>query len=166
MEMIPNAFPPPWTIPSGMDFKRVAQHSTAISVKLYTMHWPMILRFYGDQIREANPGLSDALLVRALVNLLDIADDGGLPTLDDYRYPPPDVTHPVGPKAQARKIAQAQRDAGDTPIYVLSHGYGTLEDYRARTEVAWQAAKHGMWVNRYAYLTDEKLAVLGSVTNG
>jgi len=166
MEMIPNAFPPPWTIPSGMDFKRVAQHSTAISVKLYTMHWPMILRFYGDQIREANPGLSDSLLVRALVNLLDIADDGGLPTLNDYRYPPPDIAHPVGPKAQARKIAQAQRDAGDTPIYVLSHGYGTLEDYRARTEVAWQAAKHGMWVNRYAYLTDEKLAVLGSVTNG
>ena len=68
--------------------------------------------------------------------------------------------------AEAHRIAQAQRDAGDTPIYVLSHGYGPLEDYRARTEVAWQAAKHGMWVNRYAYLTDEKLVVLGSVTNG
>lgn len=164
MEMLPNAFPPPFTIASGMDFKRVAQHSTAISVKLYTMHWPMILRFYGDQIREANPGLSDGPLVRALVNLLDIADDGGLPTLNDYRYPPPDVPHSVGPEAQARKIAQAQRDAGDTPIYVLAHGYGPLADYRARMQVAWQAATHGMWVNRYAYLTDEKLAALGEVT--
>ena len=126
----------------------------------------MILRFYGDQIREANPGLSAGPLVRALVNLLDIADDGGLPNLNDYRYPPPDVPHPVGPKAQARKIAQAQRDAGDTPIYVLAHGYGPLADYRTRMQVAWQAAEHGMWVNRYAYLTNEKLAVLGEVTAG
>lgn len=164
MEMLPNAFPPPFTIASGMDFKRVAQHSTAISVKLYTMHWPMILRFYGDQIREANPGISDGPLVRALVTLLDIADDGGLPSLNDYRYPPPDVAHSVGPQAQARKIAQAQRDAGDTPIYVLAHGYGPLADYRKRMQVAWQAATHGMWVNRYAYLTDEKLAALGEVT--
>jgi len=164
MEMLPNAFPPPFTIASGMDFKRVAEHSTAVSVKLYTMHWPMILRFYGDQIRKANPGLSDGPLVRALVKLLDIADDDGLPRLNDYRYPPPDVPHPVGARAQARKIAQAQRDAGDTPIYVLAHGYGPLADYRSRMQVAWQAAEHGMRVNRYAYLTDEKLTALGEVT--
>ena len=90
-----------------------------------------------------------------MVNLLDIADDGGLAdALNDYRYPPPDVRASGGiPNAQARKIAQAQRDAGDTRRSTcLSHGYGPLEDYRARTEVAWQAAEHGMWVNRYAYL--------------
>ena len=164
MEMMPNAFPPPWSIPSGMDFRRVAKHSTAISVKLYTMHWPMMLRFYGDQIREANPNLSSAALVRALVSWLDIADDGGLPRLDDYSYPPPDVPHPVGEKAQARKIAQAQRDAGSTPVYALAHGYGPLADFRKRIEVAHRASPHGMWVNRYAYLSDEKLRAIGEVT--
>ncbi len=163
MEMLPNAFPPPWTIASGMDYRRVAQHSTAISVKLYTMHWPMILRFYGDQIREANSGLSDRLLARALVSWLDIADDEGLPTLDDYRYPPPDVPHPVGPRAQARKIAQAQRDAGGTPVYALAHGYGPLDDFRQRLRVAHEASPHGLWINRYAYLTDRKLETIGEV---
>ena len=166
MEMLPNAFPPPWTIASGMDFRRVARHSSAISVKLYTMHWPMMLRFYGDQIRRANPGLSGALLVRALVAWLDIADDGGLPRLDDYEYPAPQVPHPVGTKAQARKIAQAQADAGDTPVYALAHGYGPLADFRKRLEVAHAASAHGMWVNRYAYLSDEKLKVIGEVAEG
>ncbi len=166
MEMLPNAFPPPFTIASGMDYRRVARHSSAISVKLYTMHWPMILRFYGDQILKANPGLSSKALVRALVRWLDIADDEGLPRLEDYTYPAPHVPHPVGPKAQARKIAQAQADAGDTPIYSLAHGYGPLEDFQKRLEVAWAASEHGMWVNRYAYLTDEKLEAIGRVARG
>lgn len=163
MELLPNAFPPPWTIVSGMDFRRVAQHSTAISCKLYTMHWPMMLRFYGDQILSANPGLSSSLLARALVRWLDIADDGGLGTVEAYSYPPPDVPHPVGSRAQARKIRQAQREAGDTPVYVLAHGYGPLEDFRRRLEVARDAGDHGYWVNRYAYLSDDKLEVIRDV---
>ncbi len=164
MQMLPNAFPPPWTIASGMDFRRVAKHSTAISCKLYTMHWPMMLRFYGDQILKANPGLSNSLLTRALVEWLDIADDQGLERLEDYNYPPPDAPHPVGSEAMARKIRQAQADAGDTPIYVLAHGYGPIDDYRRRIEVAHLAGPHGMWINRYAYLTDEKLEIIGQVT--
>ncbi len=163
MEMLPNAFPPPWTIPSGMDFRRVARVSTAISCKLYTMHWPMMLRFYGDQIMEANPGLSNQLLTKFLVRALDLADDGGFDRLEDYSYPPPDVPHPVGAKAQARKIAQAQADAGDTPVYVLAHGYGPLDDFRKRLEVARDAGKHGYWVNRYAYLHDDKLEAIREV---
>ena len=163
MELLPNAFPPPWTIPSGMDFRRVAKHSSAISCKLYTMHWPMMLRFYGDQILSANPGLSSRLLARALVRWLDIADDNGLPTVEDYSYPPPDVPHPVGPDAQTRKIHQAQRDAGDTPVYVLAHGYGPVDDFRKRLVVAREAGQHGYWVNRYGYLSDEKLDVIREV---
>ena len=123
----------------------------------------MILRFYGDQIMKAHEGLSSRLLTRALVALLDIADDEGFPDLEDCSYPPPDVPHPVGARAQARKIEQAQRAAGDTPIYVLAHGYGPLDDFRSRNEVAHRAAHYGIWVNRYAYLTDEKIETIGEI---
>ena len=99
--------PPAWT------YARAARCSAAISVKLYTMHWPMMLRFYGDALREANPGAErDALVVRALARWFDISDDGAPARLADYRYPEPEERHPVGLEAQARKIAQARADAG------------------------------------------------------
>jgi hypothetical protein len=166
LEMMPNAFPPPWTVASGFDFRRAAKHSTAVSVKLYSMHWAMMLRFYADALRKANRGLSDGLLARALVRWLDIADDDGLPSCDDYKYPEPHEPHPCGPRAMARKVAQAQRDAGQTPVYALAHGYGPVADFRKRLEVAWRAGPHGVWVNRYGYLSDEKLKVLGEVVRG
>lgn len=162
-ELMPNAFPPPFTLASGMDFARAARHSAALSVKLYTMHWPMILRFYGDALRKANPKLSDKVLVRALVRWLDIADDDGLPRLEDYGYPDPDVPHPVGAKAQARKIAEAQAEAGMVPVYALAHAYGPLDDMRARLRVAWQASRHGVWINRYGYMSDDKIRAVAEV---
>jgi hypothetical protein len=162
-EMMPNAFPPPFSLASGMDFARAAKHSTAISVKLYTMHWPMILRFWGEALRQANPKLSEKLLVRALVRWLDIADDDGLPRLEDYGYPEPNVAHPVGAKAQARKIAQAQAEAGAMPIYALAHAYGPAGDFRQRLAIAHRASKHGIWINRYGYLSDEKMKLVKEV---
>lgn len=161
MEMVPNAFPPPWSLASGFDFSRNAEHSSSVCVKLYGMHWAMMLRFYGEQLLEANPGLSEPLLARALVGLLDMADDEGHASLDDYHYPEPHEPHPIGPKAQIRKIAQAQADAGDCPIHVLAHSYGPADDFAHRIGIACQATSHGVWVNRYGYLSDEKLVALG-----
>jgi len=163
MELAPNAFPPPWSLASGMDYARAARHSSAISVKLYTMHWPVMLRFYGDALMRANPNLNDRLLTRTLVSWLDIADDEGLPSLRDYKYPEPEEPHPVGPRAQMRKIVEAQREAGRVPVYALAHGYGPVSDFRRRIAVAWQASQYGVWVNRYGYLSDEKLKVIGEV---
>lgn len=161
IELAPSAFPPPWSLASGFDFSLAAKHCDAVAVKLYGMHWAMMLRFYGEQLLAANKGLSEAALVRALVAILDIADDQGLPTLDDYRYPEPDQPHPMGDKAQVRKIAQAQADAGTCPIHVLAHGYGPIDDFRRRIRVAREASPHGFWVNRYGYLSDEKLDIIG-----
>ena len=163
MELIPNAFPPPWSLWSGMDFARVARHASAIGVKLYTMHWPVMLRFYGDVLVRANPNVNERLIARALVRWLDIADDQGLPSLRDYTYPEPDQPHPVGLRAQARKIIEAQIAAGSTPVYSLAHAYGPVADFRNRLEVAWRASQHGVWINRYGYLSDAKLRVAGEV---
>jgi hypothetical protein len=164
-ELVPNAFPPPFTIASGMDYWLAAKHSAGISVKLYTMHWPMIVRFYGDALLAANRGLSDHLLAAALVRMMDIADGPGLPRVADYSYPGPDTPHPVGREAQARKIRQAQIDAGSTPVYALVHGYGPLADFRNRLRVAWEASSGRIWINRYGYLSDAKIDAIGEVTS-
>lgn len=162
-QLMPNAFPPPFALPAGMDYARAAKHSAGISVKLYTMHWPMILRFYGDALLQANPRLSEALLAQVLARLLDLADGDGLPKLSDYRYPEPDKAHPAGAEAMARKIRQAQTESGAVPVYAIAHGYGPLADFRRRLAVAWRAGQHGIWINRYAYLSDAKLEVVREV---
>jgi len=165
MEMQPNAFPPPWSRISGFDFGLAARYSQGISVKLYGMHWAMMLRSYGDQLLAANPGISELLLVRALVTLLGIEDGEGSPNLADYRYPAPDEPHPGGDMAQASKIAQAQAAAGECPVYTLAHGYGPEDDFRRRLEIAWNASPHGVWLNRYGYLNDAKLKIVGGLAN-
>ena len=89
MELRPNAFPPPWNIFSGLDYRRVSRYSSALSVKLYTMHWPMMLRFYGDRLRQTNPGVSEPLLVKALTRLFDTGGEPAPARLEDLRYPDP-----------------------------------------------------------------------------
>ena len=166
MQLVPNAFPPPWNLVSGLHYGECLKGCSGVSVKLYAMHWAMMLRFYGDALLEANPGLSEQLLCRVLVRLLDIADDDGLPHLADYHYPEPDEAHPCGSKAVARKIRLAQLDAGaDMPVHALAHGYGPPQDFRRRLEAANEASEHGFWVNRYGYLSDEKLGIIREVSS-
>jgi hypothetical protein len=164
MELIAHAFPPPWNLVSGIDFTRSEGQVSGWCVKLYTMHWAMMLRFYADQLLAANRGLSDALFGQVLVRLLDIADDGGFAKATDYHYSEPHEPHPAGSKAMQRKIQQARREAGDTPVFALAHGYGPLEDFRRRLAAAWGASPAGIWVNRYGYLSDDKLRIIGETT--
>lgn len=163
MELRPNAFPPPWNILSGLDYGRVSPYSSALSVKLYTMHWPMMLRFYGDRLRQANPGVSEPLLVRALARLFDTGQEPAPARLEDFRYPSPEEPHPVGAAAQHRKIAQAQLQAGSTPVCTLAHAYGPTPDFRSRLQTARSASRHGFWINRYGHLSNEKLGIVGEV---
>jgi hypothetical protein len=164
MELIAHAFPPPWNLASGIDFARSNDRVSGYCVKLYTMHWAMMLRFYADELLEANHELSDQLLGQTLVRILDIADDGGLAKATDYHYSEPHEPHPAGTKAMQRKIEQARREAGGTPVYALAHGYGPVDDFRRRLVAAWDGSPAGIWVNRYGYLSDEKLRIIGEVT--
>ena len=162
--LVPGAFPPPWTALSGFSFARAASLSDAVMVKLFTMHWPMMVRAWGDALIAANPALAGRPeLPRALASLFDIVDDNGFDRLEDWRYPEPEEAHPVGAAAQARKIIEAQAEAGDTPIIALAHGYGPVEDFKQRFRVAWTASRGRTWVNRYGYLADAKLDAIGAV---
>jgi len=160
-----QTFPPPWTLLSGFDFARNGALSQGLGMKLYTMHWPMMLGFYAEALRRGNPGLDDVSLARSLVRLFDTGDAAETPARS-LRYPEPDEAHPAGDAAQARKIGAAQAEAGANPVFPIVHAYGPVDDFRRRAEVAWAASPHGIWVNRYAYLADAKLEVLGRLPRG
>ncbi len=163
-ELAANAFMPPFSYVTGLDFAAAAEHCASIAPKLYTMHWSLIIKFWGDVLLARNPGLSEELLVRALVNLLDLAEDEGHARIDDYGYPEPDEPHPIPDEPQIRKIDQVMAAAGGkTKIYALVHGYGPVDDFRRRLQLVADSPADGVWINRYGYLSDEKLDVIGEV---
>ena len=165
-ELSPNAFPPPFSLLSGMDFGRVARWADSINMKLYTMHWPLIVYFYASELLEHNANLDESITVQALAALADIEDDGRGRSLSDYRYPPPDQPHRAGDEAQRRKIRQAvAATEGRADLLPVVHGYGPLGDFTRRLKVAWEAGTPGIWVNRYCYLGPAKLDAIKALGN-
>lgn len=161
-ELIAHAFPPPLSILSGMNFARAGKHANGICVKAYTMHWLMMLRFYGDALKTANPTVNETLLTGALEHWLELSGQPGTRRLTDYRYPEPDEPHLVSDNAIAEKLTSAQR-LSSAPIFALTHGYGPLADYRRRLRVMYEASGHRVWINRYGYLSDAKLETTAEV---
>ncbi|MCF3936676.1 hypothetical protein L1787_25115 [Acuticoccus sp. M5D2P5] len=161
--LIAQAFPPPFTDLSGFDFAAASSVVSEIGVKLYTMHWPMMLRNWGDAMGDN--AVDTAALAKALVAITDTGDAPA--DLSALIYPEPDAPHPATEAAIVRKIETARAATGrDYPIAAFSHGYGPVDDVARRARAAFEAADGRMWMNRYGYLSDEKLAALGAIVKG
>ena len=132
IRLMPQSFPAPWNLVSGFDLRAVAAIPgiEAIGVKLYTMHWPMMLQAY---LGPAPQGGHPRGVGAALASLLGLADDPGTyEPVERVHYPEPDEPHPAGLRAQAHKIAIAQAEAGgDAAIYAYAHGYGPVVGLRS-----------------------------------
>jgi hypothetical protein len=152
-EAVLHAFPPPFSDITGFDFEANNQHADGIGMKLYTMHLPMILNNYGRQLLEWNPELNEQLLVTALNRWLDLADEA-LDCLADYAYPTPEMAHQISSSAQIRKIKEATSKSPKT--HTIAHSYGPVEDYGVRLNLSLENTPDGIWLNRYAYLDDQK----------
>ena len=161
LELTAHAFMPPYTKLTGLDFAEAARIADSVSPKFYTMHWSLMIKFWGDALLEANQSLDEQSLVPALVRLTDIADQPAGRRMDDYGYPHPDQPHPVPDPPQQRKLAAVRQQMGNQATLVpLVHGYGPLADVRRRLLLVMDSAADGVWINRYGYLSDEKLAAI------
>jgi hypothetical protein len=164
-ELSANAFMPPYSTITGLDFSAAAEHCHAISPKLYTMHWALMVHFWGRHLLEMNPGLDETTLVRALVNVLDLAaPEPAGETLADYAYPQPDEPHPIPDAPQRRKIQQVKQAVGGrAQVTPLVHGYGPVDDFARRFHLVAESNVDGVWINRYGYLSDAKLEAVGKI---
>ncbi|MEO8484895.1 MAG: hypothetical protein ABI585_01015 [Betaproteobacteria bacterium] len=155
----PQAFPPPFHRVSGFPLDALGGIADRVGIKLYTMHWPMLARYWARDLvgASAAPREIDAVAsaIAALFGLTDgLVADGAL-----LRYPERDDPHPVGALAQRNKIASAIDAAGRVPVVAFAHAYGPIGDVVARVGLARDAAP-AAWINRYGYLSDAKLAAL------
>lgn len=158
----PQVFPPPLSRYSGVDWEAIAGTADAVGVKLYTMHWPMMARYWARDLVGSTDARALDTVTAAMATFLGFCDDAQ-PDGAALHYPPPDIAHPVGRQAQIDKLRQAQQLAGPVPLIAFTHSYGTPSDVRQRIATAAAALGDGarLWVNRYGYLSDAKLADLG-----
>ena len=160
-EIVPITFPPPMSLITGIDFEQYAGIADAVMIKFFTMHWPLIVTNWARELKSINPALDEGLLVRALSLVFDMEDADFGSSIGDYAYPNPDQAHRAGTRAQERKIQTTNADTKQKiPVFPSVHGYGPLEDVARRFKIAWETGTSGMWINRYGYLSDEKLAML------
>ena len=162
----PQVFPGPFDQWSGTNWDALGRTSDAVGVKLYTMHWPMIARYWARDLlgSNASTAASTAALdavTEAMAEWMELLDGPPSPG-QSLTYPPPTQAHPVGANAQRRKIEVAQQQAGTLPVIAFAHAYGPTGDVMTRLEIAMQASvapggSGRVWLNRYGYLSDQKL---------
>jgi len=164
IELSANAFMAPFNLFTGLDYSQAAQCCDAISPKLYTMHWSAMIEFWGSVLLDHNASLDEKLVVRSLAHLFDIEDEVTATKVTDYGYPEPHEPHPIPDSPQARKIRQVISEVGNsTQVTTLMHGYGPLKDFVRRFKVVAGSPAHGVWINRYGYLSDKKLEAVGKI---
>jgi hypothetical protein len=164
LKLSANAFMPPLTLLTGFDFAGAGAWCDAASPKLYTMHWTVMIDFWGRQLLAHNADLDERLLVHALANLFDLGDTPPGDSLQSFHYPEPDEPHPVSDAVQRRRMASAVRQAqGQMAVTPLVHGYGPQNDFLRRFQLVADSDVDGAWINRYGYLSDAKLDGIGAL---
>ncbi len=162
MALVPQTFPPPFHLLSGFDLASAADLVQGIGVKFYTMHWPMILSDYASAM-SAGSAKSSAI-AEALVTVFGTGEQPPAGAAQ-FHYPEPDEAHTASNNAIRQKIETAQASAGSCQVYAFTHAYGPLDDVMRRARVCWEASNGNMWVNRYGYMSNEKITGFGDLVN-
>ena len=160
-----NGFAPPLSGVTGMHYGEVHRVAQATRCKLFSFHWPMMTRWWSETLLAWNPDLPEADVLRMVQAVLDFPSppDEHRRSLADYGMPRPDEPHPITMDALTRKLNQAIRQAGSATCLAYVHSYRPPEEFRRVLEAVLASDAQGCWVQRYGYLSDEKLAIMRSV---
>ena len=74
----------------------------------------------------------------------------------ELKYPAPEESHAIPASAIARKVSEFK----SAETIAIAHAYGPVDDVVSRFAAAVEATKGRVELNRYAYLSDEKIAAL------
>ena len=163
LELTAHAFMPPYSTMTGLDFTNVQAHCDFVSPKFYTMHWPLMVKFWSDWLIERNGHLDFKDVMRTVASWMELGSTSEIEErLGRYKYPKSDEEHPIPIRVQQRKLEEVRQyfSAKPASLVPLVHGYGPLEDFASRFQMVAESEVQGLWINRYGYLSDEKLAVI------
>ncbi len=156
-----QCFPPPLNEATGFDLTEAGTMADVLGVKFYTMHWPLIEADYLRALRERTD-FSPSSIASALSAILRLSPADPDRRVRDIRYPEPEEPHPADSADITAKMRAARQGVPQgTRLYGITHSYGPLEDVMRRFDAVARGAEGAVQVNRYGYLSDEKLAAIG-----
>lgn len=158
VEAIMQAFPPPLNRLSGFNTAALDGVPAEIAVKHYTMHWPMIERAYAADIAAA-AGVTEVEALRFARPLLGL-DEAPAGPVEAVVYPEPGMAHPAGTKLLRGMAQQTTQMIRTSRASIIVHGYGPCEDVLRRFDAVASVATR-LHLNRYGYLSEEKIDALG-----
>ena len=159
-----RGFAPPWSLVTGLHPGIVGRSCQEVGCKLFTFHWPMIVRWYAESLLRWNPGLAEPEVIAAVRGALDLPSrpDEHRRRLTDYGMPLPDEPHLMTAESLRRKLSQAIALAGQSGVVVSAyvHSYRPAAELAVVLRAARESGTAGIWIQRYGYLSDEKLDVI------
>lgn len=160
--MFLQCFPPPLNIATGFDLHSVAAHCDTIGVKLYTMHWPLIEANYIEWL-ASRTDFDPTRIARAVSAVLRLSARAPR-RIEDIRYPDPGEAHPCTTQDLIEKLQSARRQIPPGIQMVgVSHGYGPTEDVLRRLNATAEGTDGSVHINRYCYLSDEKINAIAGL---
>ena len=164
VELVANGWAPPFNRSSGMDYARLSGIVQSVRPKLYSFHWSALPRWYGQTLKAWNADLGESQLLTAIKEGFNLTDDIVHPTFAHYHIPGPDENHPVHPETFRQRIDEVvSQVAGRVPVFPLAHAYRPAAQWKRKVAIVRDSPADGMWVQRYCYLSDEKLRILGEI---
>ncbi|MAF10259.1 hypothetical protein CMK11_07395 [Candidatus Poribacteria bacterium] len=164
VKLVANGWAPPFNRSSGMDYAALSTTVQVVRPKMYTFHWSAMPRWYGETLLNWNPDLGEGAVIKAVKRCFDLPDDNDTPTLADYHIPGPDEEHPVHARTFRDRVQEVARQVdGRCPVMPLAHGYRPAAQWKRKLAILRDCDIEGLWVQRYCYLSDEKLGILGDV---
>jgi len=165
MELGANGWAPPFNRSSGMDYRGLADIVQTVRPKLFTFHWSALPRWYGETLLRWNPALSERQLLDALVACLDLPDAVSPRSFASYHIPAPEDDHPATPESWRAKLDEVvdqvgAGSGGRCRCYAYAHSYRSEAQWKRMVAVVRDSRVDGMWVQRYEYMNDDKLAAL------
>lgn len=163
LEVGANGFAPPWSAITGADFGKLTAVLGVARCKLFTFHWPMMTRWLGEWLLDRNPGITPGLALEAAKAVYQVPTPEGEHrlVLEEYNVPKPDEPHPIAMESLTAKLREAKAQTlPSSRLEAYIHSYRPLDEFERLLEATDAGGTDGMWIQRYGYLSDDKLDVL------
>lgn len=161
-----NGFSLPWGRMSGASYPREDNGLDSQRPKLYSFHWHMMVRWWAESMLSWNresqitPSQATAAILALFGMVLEEAPATVTP--DMFGMPGPDDSHNLTPDSYTNRIENALlAKQPQAPLMPFIHGYRSTESFASLLQAVRPYTTEGLWVQRYGYLNDDKLAALG-----